>query len=297
MSAEVGYESKVVEEIRKAMAAYIPNECAQTASELQSIWLKAKPLESTPLIRQEAREKLKAIGTPVPVLKAIGKEIGKAAKKWVNDFLPLIRLLWDEYGREGRIVAATALHPMELAEPSNVIPFVRELARTSISWEDCDQLAMEALEPIVRKRPEEYLAPLEPWVRDENKWVRRAGITVIGRLPMKRGEYTARCLEMVEPALGDPDRDVRRAVSFAIRMGARGDPAAVRTFIEKHALSTDPNVIWVMCDVVRSMTRKFLPEFEPLLSLYERWAADPTLSAKDRRSVESAVKTLRSIQR
>jgi len=114
--------------------------------------------------------------------------VGKAAKKRVDDLLLLMRLLWDEYGREGRIVAVTALRPMELAEPERVIPFVQELARTSISWEDCDQLAMEALEPIVRKRPQEYLAALESWGRDENKWVRRAAVTVIGRLPTKRGD-------------------------------------------------------------------------------------------------------------
>jgi hypothetical protein len=43
----------------------------------------------------------------------------------------------------------------------------------------------------------------------------------------------------------------------------------------------------------RSMAKKLLPEFVPLLPLYERWAADPTLDTKDRRSVESAVKVLR----
>ena len=227
----------------------------------------------------------------MPVLKATGKEVGRAARKRVDDFLPLRQLLWDKYGREGRIVAATALHPMELAEPEMVIPFVRELARTSISWEDCDQLAMEALEPIVRKKPEKYLAALESWVRDENKWVQRAAVTVIGRLPMKRGEYTARCLEMIEPALGDPDRDVRRAVSFAIRMGARGDPAAVRTFIEEHSGNADPNVIWVMCDAMRSMTKKFLPQFKALLPVYERWLE--VADAKSRRSIEGAIKALR----
>jgi hypothetical protein len=46
-------------------------------------------------------------------------------------------------------------------------------------------------------------------------------------------------------------------------------------------------------DAIRSMTKKFLPEFVPLLPLYEQWAADPSLVARDRRSVESAVKTLR----
>lgn len=290
-------EEQIVEETRNLIAAYGLDKIAETASGLQGIWLKAAPLKGVPLLKREAVEKLKAVGTPVPVLKAIGREVGKAAKKRVEDFLPLIMLLWDEYGREGRLVAGTALGPMELADPDTVIPTVYELAKTSISWEDCDQLAMEALEPVVRKRPEEHLERLGPWVLDENKWVKRVAITVIGRLPMEQPAYTVRCLEMVAPAFGDDDLDVRRALSFAIRMGARGDPRPVRDFVAAQLKQrSDPASIWVLCDVIRSMTKKFLPEFRNLLPLYEEWAVDPALSAKDRRSIESAIETLRSVQ-
>jgi hypothetical protein len=44
------------------------------------------------------------------------------------------------------------------------------------------------------------------------------------------------------------------------------------------------------------MAKSFLPEFTSLLALYEKWANDPSLSAGDRRSVESAVKILRKVQ-
>jgi len=44
------------------------------------------------------------------------------------------------------------------------------------------------------------------------------------------------------------------------------------------------------------MAKKLLPEFVSLLPLYQKWAADPALSAKDRRSVESAVKVLQKVQ-
>ena len=44
------------------------------------------------------------------------------------------------------------------------------------------------------------------------------------------------------------------------------------------------------------MTRDYLPEFGGLLPLYERWAADPALGAQERRSVESALKTLQSVE-
>jgi 3-methyladenine DNA glycosylase AlkD len=281
------------EETRRIVTAYEPHTADDTASALQRLWSQVPATEGgARLVKAEIREKIQVIGVPVPALSEIGKEIGKVARKRVDDFLPLARLLWDDYGREGRLVACTFLGPMELAAPERVMPAIEEMARTCATWEDCDQLAMRALEPVVRKKPEEYLATMEDWVGDPNKWVRRAGITVVARLPMKRPEYTATCLDMVEPALGDEDQDVRRAVSFAIRMGARGESGAVVDFIKNQAHRTDAASIWVLCDAMRSMTKKSLPLFRELLPVYENWlnAVDP----KSQRSVDSAINALRS---
>jgi len=261
---------------------YFPADPDSTAVALRNAWLRATP-KSVDLVKAEQVLRLKTAGTPVPVLKAMGKEIGKEAKKRISAFIPLARHLWDNYGREGRIVASAFLGPMELAAPEEVMPVVYQLAQTCIAWEDCDQLAMTALEPIVRKDPEGYLDRVAAWVTDENKWVRRAAIIAIGRLPMKRTEYAARCLELVEPALGDPDLDVKRALSFAIRISARGQVTPVRDFVLAHRDATDPASIWVLCDVVRSTTKSFLPYFADLLSVYDAWLE--TADAQTKRSV------------
>jgi 3-methyladenine DNA glycosylase AlkD len=179
-----------------------------------------------------------------------------------------------------------------LADPETIVPLLMELCRTCVTWEDADQMAMRALEPIVRKKPEQWLSAMEPWLADKNKWGRRVGVIVIGRLPMKHPAYATRCLELTERLLFDEDVDVKKAVSFAIRLAARGAIAPVRDFLARHVPPENPAATWVLCDAIRSMTKKLLPEFAPLLPLYEQWAADPALSAKGRRSVESAVKTL-----
>jgi len=230
----------------------------------------------------------------VAVLKAIGNEIGKSARKRVSAFIPLAKLLWNEYGREGRVVATPLLGRMELVEPETVIPLLMDLCRSCHTWEDADQLAMNALEPIVRKDPQEWLQAMDSWLADENKWVRRTGVTVVGRLPMKRSDYAERCLAMTERLLLDQEADVKRAVSFAIRISARGSVEAVRDFLARHVPPKDPAATWVLCDAIRSMTKRTLPELISLLPHYERWAADSSLSGKDRRSVESAVRILRS---
>jgi len=274
---------------RQIIGDYFPTDLDSTAAALRDVWLQATPT-GIDLDKAEQFLGLKTAGTPVPVLKAMGKEIGKVARKRVADLIPLARHLWDNYGREGRIAASAFLGPMELAAPEEVIPVIYELAQTCIAWEDCDQLAMTALERIVRKDPEGYLDRVATWVTDENKWVRRAAITTIGRLPMKRPDYTARCLELVEPALGDSDLDVKRALSFAIRASARGQIAPVRDFILAHRDAADPDSIWVLCDVIRSMTKAFLPQFADLLSVYEAWLE--TAGARTKRSVGSAIKAL-----
>lgn len=281
------------EETRRIVAAYEPQSGEETARALQALWSQIPSTEGgARLVKEEAREEFKALGVPVADLADIGKEIGRVARRQVDDFLPLARVLWDDHGREGRLVASTFLGSMELTAPERVMPVIRQLAETCVAWEDCDQLAMRALEPVVRKQPDEYLDTLEPWVKDPDKWVRRATITVIGRLPMKHPSYTEKCLLMVEAALGGGDLDVRRALSFAIRACARGDTEVVKAFIERQAYRTDPASIWVLCDVIRSMTKKLLPQFKDLLPMYENWLA--TVDGKSQRTVASAINALRS---
>ena len=127
-------------------------------------------------IKAEQRARQETVGIPVAVLKAIGKEVGKVARRQVDEYIPLARILWDEYGREGRVVAVVPLGAMELAAPEKMLPLLMELCGTCHTWEDADQFAMNALEPIVRNDPETWLPAVEPWLSDENKWLRRVGI-------------------------------------------------------------------------------------------------------------------------
>ncbi len=285
------------------LEGYDPAEPDLTASRLRELWLQFEP-KSIEVIKAEQRAQQETVGIPVPVLKAVGLAIGKhalshakgPARKGVDELMPLTCLLWDSYGREGRVVAVHPLGMMELAAPDTVIPELMELCRTCLTWEDADQLAMNGLEPIVRKDPDGWLGAIDPWLVDENKWVRRAGITVAARLPMKHPAYTGRCLELAGRLLLDQEMEVKRAVSFAIRLAARGELVSTRQFLAGHVPPDDPAVTWVLCDAVRSMAKKLLPEFYPLLPRYQRWAASPELDPRDLRSVESAIKTLEKFQ-
>ena len=278
-------------QVQSILADYDPAKLKEAADALRSYWLTFDP-KSIAGIKAEQRELQETVGIPVPVLQAIGKEIAKVARKRVDDYIPLARLLWDEYGREGRVVTVYPMGAMELADPQKLLPMILDACRTCLTWEDADQLSMRALEPIVRKDPQNWLSALEPWLVDENKWVRRAAVTAIGRLTMKHASYTARCLELAGGLLNDEEMDVKRATSFAIRLSARGEIAETVKFLERQVPPKNPAATWVLCDVIRSMTKSYLPEFESLLPKYHRWEQDSSLSSKDQRSVESAVKVL-----
>ncbi|KAA3657290.1 MAG: DNA alkylation repair protein [Chloroflexi bacterium] len=287
-------KKEIAGQVGQIIEAYDPMVPGETAVSLRALWLKYEP-KSMAGIKAEQRKKQETVGIPVPVLKAIGKELAKVAQKRVDDFIPLTRLLWDEYGREGRVVTLIPLGKMELAAPESIIPLLMEMCRSCITWEDADRMGMDALEPIVRKLPEQWLDSMDHWLDDENKWVRRAGVIAVGRLPMKHAAYTERCLKMIERLLFDEEVDVKKAVSFAIRLCARGEIVRVRDLLDRHVPPDNVAATWVLCDVIRSMTPNFLPSFVSLLPSYERWAADSALSSKDRRSVESAIKKLHSV--
>jgi hypothetical protein len=102
-----------------------------------------------------------------------------------------------------------------------------------------------------------------------------------------------RCVELLAPALGDPDVDVKRALSFALRLSARGNPSPVRSFIMAHQEACDTHSLWVLCDVIRSMARTLLPEFVVLLPVYRAWLGKAEPQA--RRSVEAAVRLLAAL--
>ena len=284
--------TEVPAEVSSILKKYTPTAPDPTAAAIRACWLTFASNQGIQLIKAEQRQQLEAAGTPIPVLQAIGKEIARIAGKDVPSYLPLARCLWEAYGREGRVIALILFGSMVLVEPDYLVPMLRDLCRSCVSWEDTDRLAMDAVEPIVRKHPERWIDEMAFWLSDANKWVRRAAITIIGRLPMKHPIYTPQCLAMAETLLTDSDVDVRRAVSFAIRMCAKSDPQLACAFLQQQISATNVACVWVLSDVIKSMDRKILHQFVSLLPFFQDWKKGMSPSAKERRSLESAIAVL-----
>lgn len=262
------------------------------AQKLEELWLKAEK-KTTGLIKEELQEKLKVVGTDVNILKAIGQTVGKEAKKEIDNYVLLSEILWNKYGLEGRVVAAHILSFLNEKEPDKIISVCYNLLQSCISWGECDNMTY-GVEPVIRKKPKENLDRLIPWLTDENKWIKRAALNVLARLPMKQPSFTRQALDMIIPCLDYEDNDVRRTCSFAIRMSARGNIKSTYKFIEENVGGENANKIWIFCDAMRSMTKQFLPEFKPLLPLYKKWL-DEIQNPKSGKSIKAAIKLLEKI--
>ena len=117
--------------VQSILGTYNANAPDITADALRTYWLTFAP-KSIAGIKAEQREMQETVGIPVPVLQAIGKEVAKFAKKYVEEFIPLTRLLWEKYGREGRVVTVYPLGAMELIDPEKLLPIIMKLCRASL---------------------------------------------------------------------------------------------------------------------------------------------------------------------
>ena len=67
------------------------------------------------------------LGIPLPVLSEFGKAVTKPTAKYIDDYIPLVNLLWHDYGRESHFVALIPLGKMGLKSPNTIIPLLMKI--------------------------------------------------------------------------------------------------------------------------------------------------------------------------
>ncbi|MFC2023784.1 hypothetical protein ACFLT5_03505, partial [Chloroflexota bacterium] len=90
--------NEIAERTRSILAGYDAADPRPTGALLRELWLESEP-KSIDVIKAEQRQAQETSGTPVPVLRCVGKELAKAARERPAGLLPLALLLWDEFGR------------------------------------------------------------------------------------------------------------------------------------------------------------------------------------------------------
>jgi len=145
----------------------------------------------------------KVYGVKIPVLRAIGKEMGKDRE--------LARKLWDEGSRETRILASLAEVPKVVSEGQ-----MEEWVKDFDNWEVCDQVIMNLFE----KTRFAYDKAVE-WSKRGAEFEKRAGYVLMARLAVSDKKADDRRFERFFPHIKRGAKDersfVKKAVNWALR--------------------------------------------------------------------------------
>ena len=220
--------------------------------------LRKGDIESTlSLISEELKEektgKLKI--TKTPLLNSIGQELGKLLIEESWKFERLLEL-WKKGKRDERLIVISALEKLSKKDYNNSKQFVFEILDDIADWEICDQLALRVIVNLAIQNQKEIFSLMERWINSENKWLRRLAVATIPPYIRARETESKICLQFLSKTMREKDRDVKKAISWALREVTKKDPKSVFEFLQKWAQVDDKNTKWI----IREGMKKLSPE-------------------------------------
>ena len=155
--------------------------------------LKKEDIESTlSLISKELEEgktdKLKF--TRTPLLNSIGQELGKLLLEEDWKFEKLLKL-WKKGKRDERLIVISALEKIKV------------------------------IVNLAVQNQKEIFSLMEQWINSDNKWLRRLAVATIPPYIRARKTESKICLEFLDKTMREEDKDVKKAISWALRSKGR----------------------------------------------------------------------------
>ncbi|MHA1685684.1 MAG: DNA alkylation repair protein [Candidatus Heimdallarchaeaceae archaeon] len=194
--------------------------------------------------------------TKTPVLNAIGKELGKLLLKEERKFERL-RELWKNGKREEKLIVISALGWISKKDYENSKRFLALIIKDLEDWEICDQLALRVVVNLAVHNQAEIFSLMYQWLQSENKWIRRLAIaTIPPYIRAKRTEAKV-CLRLLEKTMNAEDKDVKKAVGWALREITKKDPIAAFEFLYKWAKQkNNKNTAWIIKDGMKKLDKE-----------------------------------------
>ena len=177
---------------------------------------------------------------------------------------------------EVRLFSHVALRRALPGDPERSWQVIRLLARRATDWVSVDSLADLTARGILLE-PYRW-AELEQLVYSPQRWERRLVGSTLAELPFRlRPDERARlsptpALALVATLIGEPDPDVRKALSWALRSWRTVDPAGVAELLRREAALSvathDGNRAWVVRDALTGAgaDERLAGELRPILA-------------------------------
>jgi 3-methyladenine DNA glycosylase AlkD len=212
-------------------------------------------------LKKEKTNKLQI--TKTPLLNSIGKELGKllAKEKWRFERLTE---LWGKGKRDEKLIVISALGEISKKDYKNSKQFVLNVLKDIIDWEICDQLSLKVIVNLAVQNQKELFSLMHEWITSKNKWIRRLAVATIPPFIRAKGMESKICLKLLNKAMKEEDRDVKKAISWALREITKKDPKSVFEFLQKWAKVDNKNTKWIIKEGMKKLAKK---EQEKLKSL------------------------------
>ncbi len=227
-------------------------------------------------LKDEKSDKLKL--TKTPILNSIGYELGKllAGETWE---LKRLKELWEisyskkqdlSYrlltGREIRLIVIGALGVFSKKEYEVTKNFIFEILDTIQDWEACDQLALRVVVNLAIQNQREVFSILKRWIHSDNKWIRRLAIATIPPYIRAKKEEAKTCLEILDEVMQERDKDVKKAIGWALREISKKDEQAVFDFLQKWASTYDKNTKQIVKDGMKKLSQERQEKLRSLIN-------------------------------
>ncbi len=198
----------------------------------------------------------KLFNTPVPVLKTIGTEIGKAGEKEPGKYLNLLKRMWKRGYREERIIPAFALERIGKKDPAGSLKLVKSFLPGIDNWEICDQLGVRALKPLAKSKPHDVLSLGKKCAKSRKVWERRFGAVTMIPFAHGKDSVSQNFFDVLEPLMEDMEHDVKKAVSWALRELTKNTPELVFRFIMKWTKNGNRDTIWIIKNGMKKLEKQ-----------------------------------------
>ena len=202
--------------------------------------------------------------TPTPLLNSIGDGLGEMliGKEWCFERL---MDLWREGRRNERLIVVNALGRLSKVDHKNSKLFVLNILNDLSDWEICDQLALRVVVNLVIQNKNEMFSLMEEWIESGNKWVRRLAVATVPPYIRREKTESKMCLQLLNKAMKEEDKDVKKAIGWALREITKKDPESVFEFLQKWAKVKDKNVRAIIKAGMKKLQKKRREEIKSLL--------------------------------
>ena len=185
----------------------------------------------------------------------MGQELGKLLIKENWKFVRLMEL-WKEGKRDEGLIVVSSLEKVSKKDYENTKQFVLNVLKDISHWEICDQLALRVIVNLAVHNQKEIFSLKHKWIKSKNKWIRRLAVATITLYIRAERTESRTSLKLLDETMKEEDKDVKKAIAWALREITKKDPESVFEFLKKWVKVEDKNTKWIIKDGMKKLSDK-----------------------------------------